>query len=150
MDERGSDDALKHGRASTFPSFHSLAHHLACALPPSLPSFLTLSLPLIKRSTGFLGKYLQFEMGKVGYRLYLANRGDEQDVRPFKVAFDLGQVGRERGREEGTEGRKTRVLKRMYRTPICGRSKMGDDGRSPYGWLTHHYPWSHSIERSRT
>ncbi|GAB5037056.1 nadh dehydrogenase [Nannochloropsis oceanica] len=41
--------------------------------------------------TGFLGKYLQFEMGKVGYRLYLANRGDEQDVRPFKVAFDLGQ-----------------------------------------------------------
>lgn len=41
--------------------------------------------------TGFLGKYLQFELGKVGYRLYLANRGDEQDVRPFKVAFDLGQ-----------------------------------------------------------
>ena len=43
-------------------------------------------------------------MGKVGYRLYLANRGDEQDVRPFKVAFDLGQVGREGGREGGEEG----------------------------------------------
>lgn len=30
--------------------------------------------------------------GKVGYRVNLANRGDEQDVRPFKVAFDLGNV----------------------------------------------------------
>lgn len=30
--------------------------------------------------------------GKVGYRVHLANRGDEQDVRPFKVAFDLGNV----------------------------------------------------------
>ena len=41
--------------------------------------------------TGFLGKYLQFELGKVGTRLWLANRGDEQDVRQYKVAFDLGQ-----------------------------------------------------------
>ncbi|TFJ86378.1 hypothetical protein NSK_002586 [Nannochloropsis salina CCMP1776] len=41
--------------------------------------------------TGFLGKYLQFELGKTGFRLYLANRGDEQDVRAYKVAFDLGQ-----------------------------------------------------------
>lgn len=32
--------------------------------------------------------------GKVGYRVHLANRGDEQEVRPFKVAFDLGNVSK--------------------------------------------------------
>ena len=40
--------------------------------------------------TGFLGKYLCFELGKTGHRVYLANRGDTEDVRQLKVAFDLG------------------------------------------------------------
>lgn len=35
---------------------------------------------------------LHAQTGKVGYRVHLANRGDEQEVRPFKVAFDLGNV----------------------------------------------------------
>ena len=76
-------------------------------LPSLLPSP---PLPPYHQSTGFLGKYLQFELGKVGYRLYLANRGDEQDVRPFKVAFDLGQVWMEGG--EGGEGGRARGRKR--------------------------------------
>jgi len=92
-------------RACYRSSFHSNTHPLP---PPSLPS----SLPPFYKSTGFLGKYLQFELGKVGYRLYLANRGDEQDVRPFKVAFDLGQVWREGG-EDGREGGSVMVRTRI-------------------------------------
>jgi len=51
-------------------------------------------------------------LGKTGYRLYLANRGDEQDVRAYKVAFDLGQVSKGVGRGREWEGENTGKAKR--------------------------------------
>lgn len=40
--------------------------------------------------------------------MYLANRGDEQDVRAYKVAFDLGQVSKGVGERKGMRGGKDR------------------------------------------
>lgn len=52
----------------------------------------TTNLQLIQYSPTHNLYFTTLYPGKVGYRVHLANRGDEQEVRPFKVAFDLGNV----------------------------------------------------------
>lgn len=42
--------------------------------------------------TGFLGKYVINRLGKVGSRVVVPYRGDEVDVRPLKLAGDLGMI----------------------------------------------------------
>jgi len=42
--------------------------------------------------TGFLGKYVINRLGKVGSRIVVPYRGDEVDVRPLKLACDLGMM----------------------------------------------------------
>jgi len=42
--------------------------------------------------TGFLGKYVINRLGKVGSQLVIPYRGDEVDVRPLKLAADLGMT----------------------------------------------------------
>ena len=44
-------------------------------------------------ATGFLGRYVTNEFGKVGTTAYIANRGCEMDHRHLKPMFDLGMAG---------------------------------------------------------
>lgn len=43
-------------------------------------------------ASGFLGKYVVNKFGKIGSRVIIPHRGDEVDVRPLKLAGDLGMV----------------------------------------------------------
>ena len=42
-------------------------------------------------ATGFLGRYVCSEMGKVGTRVRVGNRGSDDETRHLKVSFDHGQ-----------------------------------------------------------
>ena len=42
-------------------------------------------------ATGFLGRYVCSEMGKVGTRVRGGNRGSDDETRHLKVSFDHGQ-----------------------------------------------------------
>ena len=42
-------------------------------------------------ASGFLGKYLLSDLGQVGVKGYMPNRGDELEMRHLKPMFDLGR-----------------------------------------------------------
>ena len=42
-------------------------------------------------ASGFLGKYLCSDLGQVGVKGYMPNRGDELEMRHLKPMFDLGR-----------------------------------------------------------
>ena len=43
-------------------------------------------------ATGFLGRYVTYELGKVGNELHIATRGDDYEWRHLKLCGDYGKV----------------------------------------------------------
>ena len=43
-------------------------------------------------ATGFLGRYVTYELGKVGNELHIATRGDDYEWRHLKLCADYGKI----------------------------------------------------------